>query len=183
MPSPVSTKRHGNPHFRLITWLGAYEARTSGVEGGDNSSLVLDLANEPQPDAFLRILPESGGQTGTDKNGYVEGGPELIGEVAATTASYDLHDKLRAYFRHGVQEYVVWRVAQQEIDWFVWDAGGYERLAPNAKRLYQSRVFPGLWLDPAALIAGNMTRVLEVAARGIASKEHTAFVRRLQRAR
>jgi Uma2 family endonuclease len=183
MPSPVSTKRHAHPHFRLVGWLCNYELHTPGVEGGDNASLLLDLANEPQPDAFLRILPEFGGQTGTDKKGYVVGGPELVGEVTATTASYDLHDKMQVYLRHGVREYIVWRVAQGEIDWFVQGPSGYERLAPNARKLYQSKVFPGLWLDPGALVAGNRSHVLEVAERGLASKEHAAFVRRLQRAR
>ena len=92
--------------------------QTPGVEGGDNSTLRLDLENEPQPDAFLRIRPACGGQSG-DSGKYVSGAPELIAEVAASSASYDLHDKLRAYCRNGVCEYLVWRVWDQAIDWFV----------------------------------------------------------------
>src|SRR5258706_15608795 len=97
MPRPVSQDGHSSPHSRLLTLLGIYEAATPGVEGGDNGSLRLDLDNMPQPDAFLRILESCGGQSRIDVDGYVEGAPELIAEVAATSASYDLHAKLHVY--------------------------------------------------------------------------------------
>src|SRR5205807_2900720 len=57
LPSPVRNDAHSSPHFDLITWLGIYRMFTPGVAGGDNGSLRLDLDNEPQPDAFLRLLP------------------------------------------------------------------------------------------------------------------------------
>ncbi len=179
MPLPVSTEEHGGPHFDLITWLGVYRAQTLGVQGGDNATVGLDLDNEPQPDVFLRILPEFGGQSHT-LNGYVEGAPELVAEVAASSASYDLHDKLNAYRRNGVREYVVWRVWDRAIDWFVLRNGEYQKLQPTAAGWYRSEVFPGLWLDPAALIAGNLRQVLQVLQEGLASSEHADFVRRLQ---
>jgi hypothetical protein len=119
MPPPVSDKYHGRPHFDLITWLGMYRSATPGVVGGDNGSLRLDLDNEPQPDAYLRILSECGGQSRIDAEGYVEGAPELVAEVAASSVSYDLHVKLNVYRRHGVREYIVWRVLDEAIDWFV----------------------------------------------------------------
>jgi len=115
--------------------------QTPGVACGDNGTVLLDLDNEPQPDTFMRILPRYGGQSG-DRGDYVEGAPELIAEVAASSASYDLHDKLRAYRRNGVREYVVWRVWDNEIDWFVLREGTYERLAPTADGLYHSEVSP-----------------------------------------
>lgn len=178
MPSPVTQEDHGGPHFDLIGWLALYRAGTEGVEGGDNSSLRLDLDNEPQPDAFLRILPEFGGQT-SDSGKYVAGAPELIAEVAASSASYDLHDKLRAYRRNEVQEYVVWRVWDRAIDWFVLREDQYERLPPGATGNYQSQVFPGLWLDPSALLRRDMAQVLAILQRGLASPEHAEFVTRL----
>jgi Uma2 family endonuclease len=104
VPSPVSFDNHGGLHFDLITWLGQYRVATPGVRGGDNTSLRLDLDNEPQPDAFLMVLPTHGGQARIDEDGYVAGAPELIAEVAASSASYDLHDKLNAYRRNGVLE-------------------------------------------------------------------------------
>jgi Uma2 family endonuclease len=163
----------------VITWLGVYRAATKGVEGGDNSSLRLDLENEPQPDAFLRILPEFGGQS-RDSGKYVAGAPELIAEVAASSANYDLHDKLRAYRRNEVREYVVWRVGDRAIDWFVLREDQYERLPLDAAGTYQSQVLPGLWLDPAALLRGDMAQVLAVLQQGLSSSEHAQFVRCLE---
>ncbi len=178
VPSPVSTNDHGDPCFKLITWLGGYMAMTPGVQGGDNSTVRLDLDNEPQPDAFLRILPECGGQSRT-VDGYVEGAPELVAEVSASSASYDLHDKLNAYRRNGVSEYVVWRVGDRAIDWFVLREGRFERLVPDAFGRYESEVFPGLWLDAAALLEGNLARVLQVAQQGLTVPGHAEFVRNL----
>jgi hypothetical protein len=179
MPSPVTTEDHAAPHFDLITWLGYYRAFTPGVQGGDNATLRLDLDNRPQPDAFLRILPEFGGRSRTIDR-YVVGGPELAAEVAASRASYDLHDKLNAYRRNEVREYIVWRVEDREIDWFILREGRYDRLAADRSGVYQSEVFPGLWLDPAALIDGDMPRVLQVVQQGIAMPSHAEFVERLR---
>src|SRR4051812_13988373 len=109
MPPPVSHTDHSAPHFDLITWLGQYRVATPGFSGGDNGSLRLDLDNMPQPDAYLLILPSHGGQARIDEDGYVVGAPELVAEVAASSASYDLDVKLNAYRRNGVREYIVWR--------------------------------------------------------------------------
>jgi hypothetical protein len=61
MASPVNHRNHGHPHFNTIGWLGSYVASTPGVQGGDNSSVRLDTANEPQPDTLLYVLPSHGG--------------------------------------------------------------------------------------------------------------------------
>jgi Uma2 family endonuclease len=182
VPLPVSHRFHGNPHFNLIFWLGTYAVATPGTEGGDNSSLRLDLENEPQPDTHLLILPTHGGHVQFDGDGYIVSAPDWLGEVAASSASYDLHEKLKAYRRIGVKEYVVWRVYDRAIDWFVRRKGRFDRLKLTPSGLYQSRVFPGLWLDPAALVDGNLPRVAEVVQKGLASPEHTRFVARLQKA-
>jgi Uma2 family endonuclease len=179
MPSPVSQKNHGGPNFKVIAWLGLYESATPGVEGGDNATIRLDLENEPQPDAFLRIRPELGGQS-RDSGDYVGGAPELIAEVAASSTSYDLHDKLRAYQRNAVLEYVVWRVWDRAIDWFVLREDRYVPLPLNSAGHYQSEVFPGLWLDPAAMIGGDLAQVMVVLQQGLASPQHADFVRRLR---
>jgi Uma2 family endonuclease len=179
MPSPVSHKNHGSPHFRIVAWLGHYVDSTPGVDGGDNSTLRLDLENEPQPDAFLRILPEFGGLSNDDGD-YIGGPVELIVEVAASSASYDLHDKLRAYQRNGVGEYLVWRVLDKAIDWFVLKNDCYERLELDAEGRYQSQMFPGLWLDPAALVRRDMARHVAVIHQGLASREHAEFAEKLK---
>lgn len=178
VPSPVRHRFHGRPHTHMTTWLGQYEAHTPGVEASDNSTVRLDLDNEPQPDVLLIIDPDRGGQTRFSEDGYIEGAPELVVEVASSSASYDLHAKLHAYRRNGVREHVVWRVLDQQIDWFVLREGQYERLQLDPDGLLRSETFAGLWLDPEALIGGDMAKVLDRGQQGLASPEHTAFVHR-----
>jgi hypothetical protein len=181
MPSPVSYQEHGKQSYQVIGLLAFYESATPGVEGGDNTTVRLDLDNEPQPDAFLRIRPDLGGQS-RDSGKYVGGAPELIAEVAASSVSYDMHDKLRAYQRNGVLEYVVWRVEDRAIDWFVLRDDRYTPLPLSPAGYYQSEVFPGLWLDPSAMIRGDLAHVMTVLQQGLASPEHAEFVRRLHSA-
>ena len=177
--SPVRNELHGVPHANLMWLLVAYKVGTPGVEVSDNATVRLDWDNEPQPDASLRILPEFGGQS-RNEDGYVALAPEWVGEIAASSASYDLHDKLEAYRRNGVREYFVWRTEDAALDWFVHRGGRYEPLAAGADGLLRSEVFPGLWLDPAALLAGDLRRVLEVLNAGLVSTEHESFVAQLQ---
>jgi Uma2 family endonuclease len=179
MSSPVSHRDHGGPHFNINGFLAIYSFATSSVEGGDNTTLRLDLENEPQPDVFLRILPEFGGQSANDGK-YVAGAPELVAKISASSVSYDLHEKLGAYQRNGVREYLVWRVGDAAIDWFVLREGRFEKLVPDAAGILKSEVFPGLWLDPAALLRGDLARVMAVVQEGVASPEHAAFVAKLQ---
>ena len=180
VPSPVRFEQHGNPHAVLVGWLIHYCAYTLGVQPADNTTVRLDLDNEPQPDALLRILPEHGGQSHLDKDGYVSGPPELIAEVAASSASYDLHDKLKVYQRSGVREYIVWRVLDRTLDWFVLREGRYERLSPDPDGVLKSEVFPGLWLDAPALLSGDLAAVLVRLQEGIDSPEHGTFVAALK---
>ena len=51
--SPVRFDLHAAPHASIITWLGAYRARTPGLLLGDNATVMLDSDNEVQPDACL----------------------------------------------------------------------------------------------------------------------------------
>jgi Uma2 family endonuclease len=179
MPSPVRLRRHGSPHFRLVTWLGVYEGATPGVIGADNATTRLDLDNEPQPDVVLFIDPDKGGQASVSSDDYLENGPELVAEIASSSASHDLHTKLQVYRRSGVREYIVWRVPDQEIDWFVLRAGEFVRLPVHDDGVYRSEVFPGLWLDIAALVRGDLKCVLATLQGGLASPEHATLVARL----
>ena len=142
----------------------------------DNASIRLDLDNEPQPDVFMMIEPERGGQARISEDDYVEDAPELVAEVAASSVSYDMGKKLHVYRRNGVLEYIVWRVQDRQIDWFVLRHGGYEPLATDADGFLRSEVFPGLWLDPDALLRGDLAAVQQ----GLASPGHADFVARLQ---
>ncbi len=178
MAAAVRVERHGYPHSHLMVWAGLYQIETSGVLVGDNSSVRLDLDNMPQPDCLLMRLPEFGGQADI-VDGYVEGAPEFVGEVSSSTVSFDLHTKLNVYRRHGVREYLVWRTQDEEIDWFILREGQFERLAPDADGILRSPQFPGLWLDSAAMTAGNLKRVIQVLQQGLASAEHAEFVSHL----
>ncbi|MEQ8970933.1 MAG: Uma2 family endonuclease [Coleofasciculus sp. C1-SOL-03] len=177
MASPVRAKKHGKPHSRMMTWLGTYEAATPGVETLDNTTVRLDADNEPQPDAVLRL--EQGGQSTVSDDDYIEGAPELIVEIAASSVSIDLHQKLNVYRRNGVQEYLVWRVENGELDWFRLNAGEYVKVAPNSEGIICSVVFPGLWLNRSALLAGDLAKVLDVLQQGLASQDHQDFVQDL----
>jgi len=184
MPTPVHFEQHGRPHARIIAWLTTYEAATPGVMVADNATVRLDNDNEPQPNALLRLEPALGGRSRISEDDYVEGAPELVVEIAASGAAYDLHSKLRAYQRNGVQEYLVVQMYEQRVDWFVLREGVYELLVPDEgnRRLpgvLRSEVFPGLWLQPAALLSGDLATLLDVLREGLASPEHKAFVARL----
>ena len=170
MASPLRAKAHGNPHARIMAWLGAYWAATPGVELLDNATVRLDADNELQPDALLRL--DVNGQSTISDDDYVEGAPELIVEIAASSASIDLHQKLNAYRRNQVQEYLVWRVYDAELDWFCLRAGKYTRFGMTGANILCSAIFPGLWLDPAALLAGNLATVLAVLQQGLATSAH-----------
>ena len=180
VPSPVRQKYHGEPHSDLVGWLFVYKAGTPGVETGDNSTVLLDLDNVPQPDGLLFIQADHGGRVKINEDGYIEGGPDLVAEVAASSASYDLHDKLNSYRRNGVREYVVHRVLDRQVDWYVLREGRFEALAASADGLMRSTIFSGLWLDPAALMRGDAARVMAVVQQGLSSPEHAEFAARLQ---
>ena len=182
LSAPARFKRHAQPHARLVTWLGVYEAFTTFVDAGCGGHVRLDLDNMLQPDALLRIETRCGGRSRISEDDYVEGAPELVAEIASSSVSYDLGAKLHAYRRNGGREYVVWRVLDRQVDWFVLVEGRYEPLAPDADGIHKSTVFPGLRLDPTALANGDLGRTLAVLQHGLATPEHAAFVASLERA-
>lgn len=177
--SPLRYRRHGLPHGYIMAWLGLYSSATPGVELADNSTVRLDLDNEPQPDALLRIDEELGGQSYISEDDYIVGAPELVVEVASSSAAYDLHDKLKAYRRNGVQEYIVWQIAEQKLNWFSLQSGEYVPLTPDDSGVINSRIFPGLNLPATALLAGNLAIVLAEVQKGVITESHQAFVENL----
>jgi Uma2 family endonuclease len=168
---------HGTPHAALITWLGVYWTATPGVSVADNSTTRLDLDNEPQPDALLRI--EVGGSSTISEDGYIEGAPELVAEIATSSAAIDLGAKQNAYRRNGVQEYLVWQTFENRFSWFRLQAEEFVFIEPDADGMIRSSVFPGLWLNVPALLEGRMTEVLNELQAGIADLAHQAFVQDL----
>jgi Uma2 family endonuclease len=179
--SPLRHEQHGKPHSRVMTWLGVYQAMTIGVDLSVEPTVRLDLDNEPQPDAVLFIEANAGGQIRISRDGYIEGSPELIVEIAASSAAIDTGSKKQVYRRNGVLEYVIWQSYENQLEWFVLTDGEYQLLSPDPDGIIRSRVFPGLWLAVEALLSNQMARVLEVVQEGVRSAEHEAFVEQLRK--
>ena len=154
--SPVSWN-HGESHADLGVLLGIYRAKTPGVSLGNNATIRLATRTVPQPDLTLLILPSHGGRTTLSAKGYVEGAPELVVEISYSTASLDAKSKKQAYLAAGVDEYILYRVEDEAIDWFHIVNGEYVPLVADADGLTRSRIFPGLALDLAAILAGDTT--------------------------
>ena len=179
MPSPIRADVHGGPDNLIQTWLGTYACATPGVEATTNSTVKFDVDNVPQPDALLRVLEQFGGACRLDEKGYLAGPPELVVEIAASSSSIDLHDKLRAYRRNAVKEYLVWRTVEQAFDWFGLAEGDYQPQPPDAKGLCHSVTFPGLVLNVPALLSRNGKAVLATLNAALKSKAHRVFVAEL----
>ena len=182
MTSPVHHLSHSKPHGLIMGWITTYCAATPGVDWGDNGTVRLDAENEVQPDALLRIEPAAGGHSRVTSDDYIEGSPELIAEVAFSSASYDAHDKLKVYRRNGVQEYMVWRVQDAAVDWFELQEGVYAQLPLDERGIIHSRVFPGLSLHVDKLLDGDLAGVLAELQQGLGTDTHQALVEKLRSA-
>jgi Uma2 family endonuclease len=182
MPPPVHDD-HSTPHSFASAWVGLYCAHTPGTQAHIERSVQFIGHSEVQPDVMLVIRPEHGGATFLNERGNLAGSPELILEVAATSANYDLYEKKDLYHANRVREYIVWQTLDARLDWFDWESTAYVRRLPDKPGLIKSRVFPGLWLNVTALLNGRHDAVLRTVQAGVASAEHRAFVRKLGAAR
>jgi Uma2 family endonuclease len=177
MPSPLSDD-HGATGDDVALWLGHYRRFTPGLRGGLGTTTILGDSGEAQPDHQLRVLPEYGGQARVE-DGYVSGAPELIVEIARSSKPYDLDDKRRDYERAGVREYVVVALDPNQVHWFAQRDGRFVDWSPGPDGVFRSGAFPGLWLDAAALFAGDLERLIHVLDQGLDTPEHAAFVAEL----
>lgn len=178
MASPLRLK-HSDYDGEIGYLLETYRRATPGIQVAHNATAILGEESEPQPDLAMRILPQYGGQSGTNAQDYLEGAPELIAEVAHSNRALAMHDKREDYRLNGVIEYLVLLVEEREIRWFCFPD---EEIRPNREGISRSRVFPGLWIDIEALLHRDSKRLMEVLQQGLASRPHGAFVRRLKAA-
>ena len=177
--SPPISNTHGESHGTITYLLKRYAQATPGISCGSNTSVRLDGKNEYQPDALLRIESGKLAHSKVAPDGLLEGGPELVAEIAVSSAAYDLHEKMAVYQRCLVPEYFVWQVMDSQIHWFALEQGDYVELEPRSDGVIRSRIFPGLWLDIRALLAGDEGKVSRVLEKGLRSAEHASFVKRL----
>ncbi len=178
--SPLK-RMHGTYHPELTLVLGLYKAATPGVEIADNMTTILGEESEPQPDLLLRILAEHGGQSSYNKEDFLEGAPELVAEIAHSTRAIDMNRKRLDYLRAGVQEYIVFCIAERELFWFHFPSR--RKLKPDREGVWKSRVFPGLWLHGPALVEQDSARLVATVQRGLTTAEHAAFAERLRGAK
>jgi hypothetical protein len=177
MPSPLSNT-HGQFQLRLGKWLLDYEDATPGCSAGSSGTWLMSKDNVPQPDLALRILSEHGGQSLLEGE-YPFGAPELIVEISHTTSLRDSGVKLRLYERSGVCEYLIVLTKKKQMIWRELIEGEYREMAVGPDGILRSRVFPGLWLDEAALWKRDIARMAEVAQQGLATPEHAEFAQKL----
>ena len=178
--SPMLKLMHSNYDGEIGYVLETYSRATPGIQVTHNATTILGEESEPQPDLGMRILPEYGGQSGTSPDDYLQGAPELLVEIAHSRRNIAMHAKRDDYERTGVVEYLVVCVEEQEIHCFHFPSD--ETIRPNRQGISRSRVFPGLWFDTAALLRLESARLIEVLQQGLTSREHAAFVKRLQTA-
>ena len=168
---------HGRRDGLTQGWMGSYAAWTPGVEALSNTTLILDAANTLQPDSCLRLLPERGGKTGEDEKQLIVGAPELVVEIAANSASIDLHEKREIYERFGTLEYLVWLVAEKQFLWLTLKGRKYIEQKPDADGLLWSKTFPGLVLAVKPLLALKSAAVVAALQKGLNSPAHAAFLK------
>jgi hypothetical protein len=173
MPSP-QTSDHGETEAGVVAWLTNYKAFTPGCGAGSQSTWLM-LESAPQPDTYLWIRPEYGGQSGI-RGKYHIGAPELAAEICFSSAAYDLSVKKTLYQKAAVQEYLAFLVEEQEIHWYRLQAGVYKRCPPTSKGIFRSTIFGGLWLDGPALWKQDLARVSRTLQRGLQSAQHRSFV-------
>ncbi|HEY8749165.1 MAG TPA: Uma2 family endonuclease [Tepidisphaeraceae bacterium] len=172
---------HGNGHLHLGMLFAAFELNTPGVQGGDNTTVILGEDSEPQPDLLLRILPEYGGQSSTSRKDYIVGSPEFVAEIAHSSHALDLNAKRDDYTRYGVREYLVVLPGQKRFHHF--DLVAEKELPIEGDGIIRVRTFPGFWINSQAFFAKDYHRLMGTLQLGLDSNEHAQFVNRLAEAR
>lgn len=176
--SPVH-KQHSIPHFRFATVLGVYCAGTPGILAGDNQSVILDHENELQPDLCVWVAGEQSAKAEESEKGPLIGAPDLVVEIAASSASHDLHNKLNVYRRNRVREYLVLLAYERETRFFRLADGEFATVRPDADGVTRSQVLPGFWFRSDWFWEGKTSELLQLVQEGLASQEHEEFAAKL----
>lgn len=182
VPSPARL-RHGQPHGLLMGWVVNYAVATPGTDYADNATNRLDSENELQPDVALFVDPSCGGQTRVSEDGYLTGAAEFVAEVSVSSVALDRGPKLRTYQRHGVKEYLIWRVDDQILEWYRRSNDQFELIPEGPDGVIRSSAFPGLWLNSSTMLQRDGLAVMQTLQAGLADQHHAEFVQRLENAK
>jgi Uma2 family endonuclease len=168
---------HGEFDALIGAWLTLYAWSTPGCRTGHNSTWAM-LGSAPQPDVYLALTPERGGQSRRSGE-YGSGAPELAVEICVTNTEIDFGPKLALYQRAGVREYITVESFTKRIVWRVVQDGSYREIAAEPDGSLRSIVFPGLWLHTSAFWERDGAAITALLQQGLASEEHAAFVAKL----
>jgi hypothetical protein len=163
--NPLRAVQHGNPHLLLAHWIAAYAMHDPTLIGSDNATIRMNTDNDPQPDLCLLRVD---GQTRFDEGGYILGAPEMIVEIAGSSASYDFGEKRDVYEAAGVGEYLIFESIEGQIQWWRLANGRFVEIQPDCG-IYESVLFPGLWLDAEALRSANALKLIDTLKQGMDS--------------
>ncbi len=178
MSPPISCD-HGRANGLFAFIFGYYASATPGVAFAVNASVRLDGSNEYQPDVMLWNESGNMSKAKVGANGLLEGCPEMVVEIALSSRSYDMHEKMEVYSRNQIPEYFVWEVMDARLHWFALKEGQYVPLESSQGGFVRSRIFPGLWLDLHALSCREDKKVVRALDRGLKSAAHKACVKQL----
>ena len=159
MPSPVRADAHAKPDGLIQGWLFSFSLTRPDLEVYPNATIVLDSDNTLQPDAIFCSAPRAGGRVWLNQKGYLCGAPEIVCEVAASSATVDLHSKKEAYRRNGIGEYIVWLTQENKVRWLTLVEDHFEERELESGNV-ESTQFPGLILDVAALLAFDKVKLI-----------------------
>ncbi len=183
MSSPVSLNRHGVPHAHLLTWANTFAINTPHIIAADNATVRMNEDNAPQPDVLMFIEPAAGGQSASGEKDYLYGAPEFAAEISHTTVHFDKEEKREVFERAGVLSYLIWDTENSRIDWLERQSAKDKFTALTTEdNIYQSAVFPGLWLNAQAMLEGRYQEVVATLQKGLDSAGHADFVARLETA-
>ncbi|HTN76398.1 MAG TPA: Uma2 family endonuclease, partial [Pirellulaceae bacterium] len=163
----------------IARWLDEYAEATPGTDVLANVTNILGPDSQPQPDICLIVDSDCGGQTTIDKDDFLVGPVELAVEISYSSESIDLNAKLLDYEKAGVGEYLVVALRRNEVFWFARKRNKFQPLPVGKDGILHSGMFPGLWLDPAALLERERQQLLTVLRAGLESPAHQAFVGKL----
>ncbi|HEY9786571.1 MAG TPA: Uma2 family endonuclease [Candidatus Obscuribacterales bacterium] len=175
-PSPVSVW-HGTGQIDLGYLLKSYSMATRGTKVAAGATLILSDEDEVEPDLMLRVAQERGGASYTTRDGFIKGAPELVAEIAYSSRAIDLHMKKERYALAGVVEYIVVCLRPKKIYWFDLRSGA--ELIADKNGVFQSKVFPGLWIHEKGLLESDDELIKNTLERGLRTAQHSEFVARL----